>query len=273
MTGAARDVADYFAPDTDAHRLTRNALLCNALIYGHLLTAAAGLVPAWTLAITVPVLVPRWMIAVHELFHLRSEREVDPATRLQLLLFTLLSIGYRENLVNHRSHHRYMSTPRDAEYYQLRGSRWRGFANAMTAPEQLWFRWVAEHGLDRRLAAETVVRAALFIGLAVVSGPVFLWYLIPARLSFGVSYFVFFYWLHRKGDEMGVYPLQLPASLTTLLTFIYGADVVEATLHHDVHHAQPRIAARHLASSRRIVAPRPVSAGATAVAAHMTKGR
>jgi hypothetical protein len=33
-------------------------------------------------------------------------------------------------------------------------------------------------------------------------------------------------------------------------TFVFGAVVVEATLHHDVHHAQPRIAARHLRETR-----------------------
>ena len=247
---AARDFAVYFASDADARRLTRNSLVCVALIYADLIAAAAGMVPVWTLAVVVPVLVPRWMIAIHELFHLRSEREVDPVTRFQPLLFTPISLGYRENLVNHRSHHRFMAATGDAELYQLRGSRMTGFLNAMTAPEQMWFRWVAEHGVDRRLAVETVLRCLLFVALAAGTGTVFLWYWIPARIAFGTSYFVFFYWLHRRGDEMGVYPLVLPRPLPRILTTLYGRDVVEATLHHDVHHAQPRIAAEHLAGSR-----------------------
>jgi fatty-acid desaturase len=250
MSSPARELQMFFASNSDARRLTRNSHLCVALIYGNLLAAAFGLVPAWTLAIVVMLLVPRWMIAVHELFHLRSEREVDPLTRLQVLLFTPLSLGYRENLANHRSHHRYMGTPSDAEFYQLRGSRLTGFANAMSAPEQMWFRWVSEHGIDRRLALDTAARCALFAGFVVITGPTFLWYWLPARVAVGTSYFVFFYWLHRQGDAMGVYPLLVPARLASFLTTLYGPDVVEATLHHDAHHAQPRIAAEHLARSR-----------------------
>jgi hypothetical protein len=246
----ARRLAAQFGSDADARRLTRASLVCIALIYGNLAAAAAGIVPAWTLACTVPLLVPRWMIAIHELFHLRSEREVDVITRLQVLVFTPLSLGYRENLINHRSHHRHMGTREDAEYYQLRGSRLWGLANAMTAPEQMWFRWVAEHGYDRRLAIETALRCGIFAALAMATGAVFLWYWIPARLAFGTSYFVFFYWLHRKGDAMGVYRLVLPRGIERVVTALYGGDVVEATLHHDVHHAQPRIAAEHLAGVR-----------------------
>jgi hypothetical protein len=250
MAYAARDLATTFASDADAKRLTRTSLICVAVIYGDLLAAAAGLVPAWTLAIVVPLLIPRWMIAIHELFHLRSEREVDPVTRFQPLLFTPIALGYRENLVNHRTHHRHMGTAADAEFYQLRGSRLSGFANAMTAPEQMWFRWVKEHGLDRRLGVETALRFMLFAGLASGTGTVFLWYWVPARIAFGVSYFVFFYWLHRRGPQMGVYRLVVPQPLAAILTLLYGRDVVEATLHHDVHHVQPRIAAEHLAVSR-----------------------
>lgn len=251
MPTLARALERHFGTDADARRLTRNSLVCIGVIYGNLLAAALGAVPAWTLLISVILLVPRWMIAIHELFHLRSEREVDPVTRLQPLLFTPISLGYRENLVNHRSHHRFMAAARDAELYQLVGSPLTGLANAMTAPEQMWFRWVAEHGMDRRLAIESCLRCLLFTALVAVSGPVFLWYWVPARVTFGTSYFVFFYCLHRKGDAMGVYRLELPPALVSALTRIYGSDVVEATLHHDVHHAQPRIAAERLAVARQ----------------------
>lgn len=250
MPNSARDLAVHFASDSDARRFTRNSLLCIALIYANLLAVALAIAPPWTIALTSVLLVPRWMIAVHELFHLRSEREVDPITRLQPLVFTLLSLGYREMLANHRSHHRFMGTPSDAEFYQLRGSRLVGLANAMTAPEQMWFRWVLEHGVDRQLAIETAVRCVLIIGLLVMSVETFLWYWLPARLAYGMSYFIFFYCLHRQGDAMGVYRLVLPSWLVTVITLLYGKDLVEATLHHDMHHAQPRVAARHLATSR-----------------------
>lgn len=197
--------------------------------------------------------VPRWMIAVHELFHLRSHREVDPVTRLLPFLFSFLALGYRELPANHRSHHRHMATPLDAEYYPLRGPKLAGLINAFTAPEQLWFRWIARHGIDAELACGTLVRLALFLALLWTTGAAFLWYWLPARLAFGLGNFVFFYRLHRQGQDYGVYPLVLPGEIKRAATLLWGRDVVEATLHHDVHHAQPRIAAGWLAEVRAAV--------------------
>ncbi|MBK6972935.1 MAG: fatty acid desaturase [Sterolibacteriaceae bacterium] len=190
---------------------------------------------------------------VHELFHLRSEREVDTVTRLLPFSFTLMSVGYRELLVNHRSHHRHMATPLDAEYFQLRGSPLAGLLNAFSAPEQLWFRWIAEHGMDGALLRGTLIRLALILALIAAAGTSFLWYWVPARVAFGLSYLIFFYCLHRRGKAFGVYPLVLPRALARIARLLWGRDVVEATLHHDVHHAQPRIAARHLAEARPTV--------------------
>lgn len=246
----ARRFVPLFGGDDDARRLATVSRLCNGAAYAHLLLAAGGMLPGWTLLLTIPILVPRWLIAVHELFHLRSEREVDPVTRLLPFSFTLMSVGYRELLVNHRSHHRHMATPLDAEYFQLRGSPLAGLFNAVSAPEQLWFRWVAEHGMDGALLRGTLVRLALTLALIGAAGTSFLWFWVPARVAFGLSYFVFFYRLHRRGKAFGVYPLDLPAALARVARLLWGHDVVAATLDHDVHHAQPRIAARRLAEAR-----------------------
>ena len=250
---SAKRFVPLFGSDDDARRLTAVSLLCNGSAYAHLLLATGGMLPEWTLLLSVPILVPRWMIAIHELFHLRSEREVDPLTRLLPFVFTLVGVGYRELLVNHRSHHRHMTTPLDAEYFQLRGSPLVGLFNAFSAPEQLWFRWIAEHGMDGTLLPGTLIRLALILALIGAAGTTFLWYWIPARVAFGLSYFIFFYCLHRRGTAFGVYPLVLPGALARVAKLLWGRDVVEATLHHDVHHAQPRIAARHLAEARLTV--------------------
>jgi hypothetical protein len=249
----ARRFAHAYGGEADARVLTLEAHLCNALAYIHLAAAALDAVPAWTLALSIPILVPRWMIAVHELFHLRSEREVDPVMRLLPFLFTPLSLGYRELLTDHRGHHLHMARSADPELYQLRGSPLQGLVNAFTAPEQMWFRWRSRHGIDNRLMAETGLRLVLFMGLAAGGGIAFVWYLASARMAFGLSYFIFFYALHRRGEEYGVYPLALPAWVVKVVTLLLGPVVVQATLHHDVHHAQPRIAARHLAGMRAAV--------------------
>jgi tripartite-type tricarboxylate transporter receptor subunit TctC len=75
-------------------------------------------------------------------------------------------------------------------------------------------------------------------------------YWIPARIAFGSSDFVFFHWLHRRGEETGVYPLVLSRGLARVVTALYRRDVVEATLDRDVHHVQPRFASEHLERSR-----------------------
>jgi hypothetical protein len=69
------------------------------------------------------------------------------------------------------------------------------------------------------------MRLALVLALIWATGTTFLWYWVPARIAFGLSYFVFFYWLHRRDDAFGVYPLVLPSALARAATLVWGGDV------------------------------------------------
>ena len=239
-----------YGTDADASRLRLQSLLYNGLIYLHFGFALTGWLPLWTMLISAPVLVVRWMLATHELFHLRSETEVDFATRLLPLMLTPFSLGYREFLDIHRRHHRFTATPEDPEFFQIRGNKLAGFLNASTAPEQAYFRWLAKKGLDFPLLRDTAVRLTLFLGMIWLSGWAFLWYWLPVRLAYGASYFSFFYCLHRKGAEYGVYPLPLPAWAEKTFTALFGKEALLATCHHDLHHAHPRVNAFQLPSIR-----------------------
>lgn len=242
----ANDHHAFWGTNDDARRCTRTSLIANGAIYALFGAAIGGWLPFWAFACVAPVLVVRWMLSVHELFHLKTEREVDPITRLLPLMLTPLSLGYREFLEIHRGHHRHMATREDPEYFQLRGDPLTGLANAMTAPEQAFFRWIARRGVDRALVGGIVIRVALFAGLVAASGAAFWWYWVPVRLGFGASYFAFFYCLHRRGPEYGVYRLALPAGLDRMFRALFGRDAVMAMCHHDVHHSYPRVAAGHL---------------------------
>lgn len=242
----ARAWQAYFNGDSDARRLTLTPILCLSLLYGHFTAGVLGWVPLWTFCLSAPILVVRWMLATHELMHIRSAGEVDWVTRLMPLLLTPLSLGYREQLEMHRGHHRYMATPQDPEYYQLHGNKLQGLAGALTAPEQAFFRWLGREGMDAELVLGATVRAALFALLAYAAGTAFWWYWIPVRLAFGASYFAFFYALHRRGKEHGVYRVMLPVWFAKLFALLFGREALLATTFHDIHHAQPRISAFHL---------------------------
>ena len=243
----------FFATTVDAERYRAQSLLWLAIIYLHTIVALFDLLPLWSLVLSMGVLVVRWMLSTHELLHLRSACEVDPITRLLPLLLTPLQLGYREYRIIHLRHHHYMVTPQDPEYFQLCGGKLRGFINAMSAPEQSYFRWIAQQGLDAQLLRGTLLRLILFMLLASVSGLAFFWYWVPLRLAYGVSSFSFFYCLHRRGEAYGVYPQKFSPAIARLFALLFGRDSLMATCHHDIHHAHPNIAARHLAATRNVL--------------------
>lgn len=246
MASGATEYAELFNTEADARRLTRHALLYYLLLYGHFAGVLATALPGWTLALSAPILIGRWMIATHELFHLRDERAVDPVTRLMPIMLTPLLLGYKEFLIIHRGHHTHSATPDDPEYFQLRGSPLAGFLNALSAPEQSYFRWLAHHGADAELLIGSGIRLGLFCGLAWLAGPMFLWYWLPVRIAFGLAYFAFFYCLHRDHGAFGVYARPLPAGLAWLFGTLLGREAMMATCHHDAHHRHPRVSAFHL---------------------------
>ena len=242
--------ADFIATEADARHFTRVSLSALGLLYLHFLLILLGWVPYWTFLLSSPVLIVRWMLSIHELFHLRTAARVDPVTRLLPLMLSPFTLGYRELMDIHLSHHRLTATPEDSEYFQLRGPPWLGFVNALSVPEQAYFYWLKGHRLDGQFLSGTLVRLGLF-GLWVwVAGVEFWAYWIPIRLAFGVSNFSFFYLLHRQGQAFGTFPLPLPAWASRAFCLIFGQDAMLATCHHDVHHAHPRVAVRHLPAAR-----------------------
>ena len=242
----ARAWEQFYNGDAAARRLTLTPLLCNALLYWHFALCLWGWLPLWTLCLSAPILIVRWLLATHELLHLRGEREVDPITRLMPLMLTPLSVGYREFLLVHRGHHLHMATPADPEYFQLRGSPLVGLLNAMSAPEQTFFRWLRREGVDAELVIGAMLRGVLFGLLWFAAGWAFLWYWIPVRLAFGMSYFSFFYALHRRGAEHGVYRVPLPPWGARVFSVLFGREALLATTYHDLHHRYPRVSAYRL---------------------------
>lgn len=237
---------EFFSTEMDAARLTRNGWLAYTGIYVEIAVCWLGWLPGWVMLISMPIFVVRWMLATHELFHLRDERGVDSLTRLMPLLLTPLSLGYPEFLRIHREHHVSMATPQDPEYFQIRGPWWQGMFNAMTAPEQHFWRWIVKHPADRDLYWGAAIRLSLIGAFAIMAGPVFWWYWVSVRMAFGLSYFSFFYLQHRRGDTYGVYRTYLPDWVRYVFSVLFGREAMLATCYHDIHHQYPRVSAFHL---------------------------
>lgn len=251
LRGECHQVLSAFSGnEIEASRLARTTLLLVGLIYLHVGLMVVGGVPAWTLACSLPILLVRWIVTTHELSHLLPAKRADFITALAPVLLTCFSLGYRELQDIHYRHHRFMATPQDPEYYQIRGPWLVGLLNAMTSPEQAFLRWVAERRISASLLIGCSTRLVAFVGLIAISGPNFLWYWLPMRLTYGFGSFVFFYHLHRRGEEYSVYPLLLPSWAERLGSFLFGRNTLLAICHHDVHHGNPMVKAQYLPIAR-----------------------
>ncbi len=60
----------FLSTEADTRRLTGLSLGYTGSLYLHFGLGSFGLVPLWTLFLSAPILIVRWMLSVHELFHL-----------------------------------------------------------------------------------------------------------------------------------------------------------------------------------------------------------
>jgi hypothetical protein len=244
----------FFTTAADGARYQRTVLILTALAFGQLALAVLHVVPFWIMALTMPVIVPRWMLAVHELFHVCKSDQVHFITQLLPMAFTPFSLGYKQYQEIHSGHHQFMCTKDDPELFQLRGGYLTGLLNAATVPEQAFIRWVVKHGVDSQLVVTMLLHATVFVACVYFAGWDFLWYWIPVRISYGFSNFAFFYALHRRGSNYGVFSVRLPGFVNQLYTLILGYDALLATCYHDLHHHNPRIAAYALSEASVVMA-------------------
>lgn len=240
-------IQSYYATDGDATRYAMSSNAIAVLLIALDIGVAYGVVAPWGLMLAVALLLPRWMIYTHELFHIRKASEVDWLNRLMPIPFTPFSLGYREFREIHMGHHRAPATDKDPDAYHILGGPLRAFLGALTLSEQAIARWLRSHPLDRELAIGVIGRLAIFGSLAYLAQWWFVAFWLALRINYAVGDFVFFHYLHVRGGKTGTYPLRFPAAIETLATMLGGKTLVYAILYHDRHHAFPRVAAHHLA--------------------------
>lgn len=245
--------ANYSATEQDAIAYTRRCLIGAALLCVTYGLTVAGTLPLACLLIAVGLILPRWMINLHELLHLHDDQQITPYIRLMgvsPLPLSPISLSYGQIKTLHAGHHAAPGTEADPDAYHIRGSWVATLVNAFIAPEQSTCRWLFRHGLTRQLAVDMLIKLLLFIALAGAGGPTFLWFWLSLRLVYGLGDFAFFRMVHHRDGEYGTFALPLPDTVVWFGECLFGKTVVQATIHHDVHHQNPRIAAHALAMAR-----------------------
>lgn len=252
------NITDFFGVDeSDRNWLAVEYVFFEIITYVHFYLALNAYLPMWTFWLGVCVYIPRWMICLHEQQHQCTPKTINPITRLNLLLLTPIQLGYCEMRDIHMRHHAYGATPRDPEYYHIRGHWFMGWLNVMFSPEQSVYFWLKDKKIDKEFVLGVSIRFTLFMSLALYFGFDFLWYLIPVRLAYGTCLYAFSYCLHRKNGEYGTFKIDYPDWLKRIFTPIYGQKLIQSVSEHDIHHDYPRIAGQYLTVSRRCYSPRP----------------
>jgi fatty acid desaturase len=230
----------------DALSYRRSTLVLVGLLYLSLALAATGMISPWWLFLAVPLIYLRLALALHELLHVCPAEEVSWFHRLTMVFESPFCLGYREHRAIHFAHHRFASTDRDPELYQIVGGPWRALANAMISPERGLAGWIRRHGIARSLAIEGALRCAAFITLAALAPMAFLAYWIALRLSVGLASYVFHYALHNSDGVLGTFPLPVSSSLVRAAGVLFGREPVLILTEHERHHLWPRVRARDL---------------------------
>ncbi len=241
-----KDFTQYHASPTDARQYQLKVTLYTVLLFGCYAAYASGAINLWWMVGLSSVLVTRWMIAFHELIHLRDADELDLLTRLLPIPFAPFNIGYREYRNIHAGHHQYTASEQDPDAFHIMGGHLAALFGTVTLHEQQLVRYVKRHGLSTELALMAVIRLALFVGLLVIDPAAFLSWWLVLRLTYCVNDYVFFHLVHYRAASYGSFPIPLPTVIQYPLFLIYGIDVVYATMHHDIHHKHQQVAAKYL---------------------------
>jgi hypothetical protein len=245
--------AEFTVTELDALGYSRGCMVGTGLLIGGYGAAIAHLIPPWALPLLVLLVMPRWMINVHELLHIYSEQQLNRFICLMGVSpvpLSLVTLSYGEIRAQHFAHHAAPTTEHDPDRYHIQGNWWQVIVNAFTSPEQSAVRWIAAHGLTPHLAFDLVVKAGVLVGLVWWGGSLFLWFWVSLRLVYGLGDLAFFRFVHHQHGAYGNFQLTLPQPLIALGEILFGSTVVQTTLNHDIHHQNPYIAARSLVAAR-----------------------
>lgn len=240
--------------EQDALQYSRHCMVGTLLLISGYGATLAGFLSPLALFGLVLLVLPRWMISVHELLHVYDEQQLNRFICLMGVSpvpLSVLSLSYGEIRTLHFAHHRAPASDGDPDAYHIRGNWLRVIFNAFTSPEQSTLHWIATQGMTLRLAVDLAIKLAVLGYLAWLGGLSFLWFWLSLRFVYGLGDLAFFRFVHHQNGEYGTFDLPLPQWVIALGELVFGKTVIQATTHHDIHHQNPYIAAHSLALARK----------------------
>nr|WP_231865607.1 MULTISPECIES: fatty acid desaturase [Nostocaceae] len=239
--------------DDDASQYLRECAIAALIIVGAYTLFITELISSLILFIIVAVTLPRWIINVHELLHAKSSEQINGIIRclgISPVPLSIFTLSYQQIHEIHLAHHRHAATESDPDAYHIRGNLFLIILNSLTTPEQSFLRWVKINGFSPQLGIDLLIKLLFLVILALLGGKKFLFFLLFIRIVYGLGDLVFFRLVHHQKGEYGTFEMKLPSIITTWGERIFGRTVIQATINHDVHHQNPRIAAHNLAKVR-----------------------
>ena len=240
---------EYMVTELDALGYSRRCMVGTGVLLGAYALAITQVIPPVALPLIVLLVLPRWMINVHELLHIYDEQQLNRFICLMGVSpvpLSVISLSYGEIRTQHFAHHAAPAQADDPDLYHIQGNWGQAIFNAFTSPEQSALRWIATHRLTPQLAFDLMIKLITLIALAALGGPLFIWFWLSLRVVYGLGDLAFFRFVHHQQGEYGTFGLPWPQWAIRLSTLVVGSTVTNATLHHDVHHQNPYLAARAL---------------------------
>jgi fatty acid desaturase len=211
-----------------------------------------GVLPAWVVFLLNVSLTTQIVALTHELIHEpRAQTRANLPLRINFHVYSPFTVGFDEYRTLHLLHHKYSNSGQDPDYFMVKGGRLRSFLYLCFAPEY-WFFYVLFHKKTQPHFVPLYLMRLLVLGAFIyIAGwqAYVLLFFIPAKLSYGLSFFIFSHEAHtdHEGKREGVYNLRVRFPLIhRSLKLIIGPYAYHIAHHHANHHEYPWVSGRKL---------------------------
>lgn len=236
----APEVAARF-PAGDGDRYDALAGWWALVFYGLFAAYVAGWLPVWAFVPLGVCAFVRNFNALHEGFHATRATGRWRWARHLFVITSPFMLGYGPLLRNHSEHHTWAQQPEhDPDAYLAYGPWWRALFNAITQPEQGFFRYVSRKGVSGEIVGRFAVHSAVFALVVSVGGAAgALAWVVTTRIGNTASWFIFDWILHQDWAWGRFGAPGLPQPLRRVWSLRLGEDNLLGVEYHHVHHHYP----------------------------------